>query len=112
MSSRVTCSSTLRRLALVAIQTRSSGLAGPLVVELLGRLAAHVGQRALDGTDHVGDRDLRRRAGEPVAAVGATLAADDARPTQLRQDVLEVLGGDALGLAELVALGGPVGTAR
>ena len=54
-------------------------LGGAGVVDVLGRPAADRGQRALDGADDVGDGDLARRAREPIAAVGAALAADEAR---------------------------------
>ena len=73
-------SRTSRRATRVAIHTRCSSAAAPSYGDLLGRCPVHVGQRALDGADHVGHADLRGRASEPVATIGASLAADD-RPT-------------------------------
>jgi len=54
---------------------RLQGLRRAGVVERLRRLAAHAGERALDGADHIRDGDLGGRALEPVAAVGPALAA-------------------------------------
>jgi hypothetical protein len=65
-----------------------------------------VGERALDGPDHVGERDRLRRAGKPVAAAGAAAGADQARVLELQQDVLQELERNLLGLGELLALDG------
>ena len=45
----------------------------------LGALAAHGGERAVDGADHVRDADLRRRPAQPVPALGPAHALHDAR---------------------------------
>ena len=60
----------------------------------------------LDGPDHVGERDLLRRLGEPVAAPGPAPGAHQPRVLELEQDVLEELQRDLLGLGELLALDG------
>ena len=49
----------------------------------------HVGERPLHRPDHLGDRHLGGVPGQPVAAVGAALAADDAGSTELREDALQ-----------------------
>ena len=57
-SASVTCSSTERRLARTATHMSCSDGGAVVVVEVLGPLAPHGGQRALDGADDVGDGDL------------------------------------------------------
>jgi hypothetical protein len=79
-----------------------------VVVEVLGRLAAHRGERAVHGADHLADVDLIRAPGQPVAALGAALGAHDPGVPQVDQDVLEELQRDVLGLCEPLALDGPV----
>ena len=64
-------------------------LGGPAVVRLLGAVAPDVGQWAVQCADDVGDGDLRRRTGQPVAALGTALAGDDARLPELAEDPLE-----------------------
>jgi hypothetical protein len=72
-------------------------LAGdPGVLGLFGLAATNGGERTLDGSDDVGDRDLPGLLGQPVAAVVAALAADHARDAQLQQDVLEEVERDPL----------------
>ena len=71
------------------MKTSRSGVRGAFVFELLGAHAADVRERALDGSDHVRERDLARRAREPVAAFRAALAGDDAGVLEIEQDVLE-----------------------
>ena len=66
-------------------------LGGAEVLDVLGRLAADAGQRALDGADDVGEGDLLGRLGEPVAAVGAALGADEPGVAEVGEDVLEEL---------------------
>ena len=105
-SASVTCSTTLRRLVRTAIHTRCSSAAAAGVVDVLGALAADAGQRALDGADDVGERHVVRLLGQPVAALGAALAADDARLPQVGEDVLEELLRDVLRRRELRALDG------
>jgi hypothetical protein len=53
----------------------------PRVGHVLRGLAAHAGELAVDGPDNVGQGDLGRGPGEPEAAVGTALAAQDAWPT-------------------------------
>src|SRR3984885_9461509 len=48
-------------------------LGGPGVAGRLRPEAPHLGQRAVQGADHVGDGDEPRVASEPVAALGAPL---------------------------------------
>jgi dye decolorizing peroxidase len=59
------------------------------ILGLFGLAAPNAGERPLDGTDDVGDRDLPGLLGQPVAAVGAALTADDSRDSELGEDVLE-----------------------
>jgi hypothetical protein len=46
---------------------------------------------AVDGADDVGQGDLVGGAGQPEAAVGAALAADEPGPPQLGEDGLQEL---------------------
>src|SRR3954447_10033109 len=80
---------------------------GP-VRDVLRPLPAHRRERPLDGADHVGDRDLRRRPVQPVAALGAALAAHETGVAQVAEDVLEELERDALRPGDRVALRRPV----
>src|SRR6476646_96489 len=59
------------------------------VLGLLGLPAADGRQRALDGPDDVGNRDLAGLLGQSKAAVGAALAAHQSGDPELREDVLE-----------------------
>ena len=52
--------------------------------------ALHRGDRALEREDHLVHRDVLRRAGEDVAAVGAAGGLDEAGLLQQRHDALEV----------------------
>ena len=83
-SARVTFSSTARRFWRTATQTSRRRSAGADVVRLLGRQVLDVRQRPLDGADHVGDRDLRRILGEPVAAARAALRPGSGRRASAR----------------------------
>jgi len=65
-----------------------------------------VGEGALYGPDHVGEGDRLRRAGEPVAAPGASPGAHKPSVLELQQDVLEELERDVLCLGQLLALDG------
>jgi hypothetical protein len=56
-------------------------------------VAAHVRERAFDGADDVGDRDLVRRPREGVPALLPAAAVDDARTPQVTQDVLRKFPG-------------------
>ena len=85
----------------------------PDVAQVLGRARVvggfrgrvlNVGERALHGPDHVGEGDLLRLAGEPVASPGAAPGAHQARVLELEQDVLQELQRDVLGFGELLAL--------
>jgi len=59
-------------------------------------------QRAVDGTDHVGDRDARGVLRQPPAPGLPTLRVHDPRLAQVRQDRLEEVVRDLLELAELL----------
>ena len=95
----MTVSSTARRFAAHGDPDVAQRLGHARVLDLLGPLAAHVRDRALDGADHVGQRDLGRGLRQPVAAVGAPLALHEAGVLQVEQDVLEELQRDLLRLA-------------
>ena len=64
-----TCSSRFRSYARTATQTSPRGGRRPVVGERLGAQAAHARHRAADRPQRVGDRDLRGRPGELVAAL-------------------------------------------
>ncbi|GLZ78985.1 hypothetical protein Afil01_37920 [Actinorhabdospora filicis] len=64
---------------------------------MLGPVAAHAEQRAVDDADDLGEADLGGGTRELVPAVGPAAAGDDAAPAQLEQDALQELGGDLLG---------------
>ena len=98
------CSSTPRIAARSSIHDVAQRHGRADVVEGVGTLAAHARDRAFHDPDHVGDRDLRGRPGEAVAAVGAALARDEAAVAQVGEDVLEELLGDRLGRREPLAL--------
>ena len=100
----MTFSSTVRRLARTAIQTFCRRLGVAVVLDRLRRGRLHVGDRALDGADDVGDGHLVGRLGQPVAAFGAAAGADDALVLELEQDVLEELQGNVLGFGQVSAL--------
>jgi hypothetical protein len=74
------------------------------VGDRLRRRRLDVGDRALDGANHVGDGDVVGGARKPVAALGAPPGAHDAGVLQLEQDVLEELERDVLRLGETLAL--------
>ncbi len=61
------------------------------VGDVLRAFAPDAEQLAVDGPDDIGQRDLRRRARQPEAAVGSALAADEPGPPELGQDRLEEL---------------------
>ena len=75
-----------------------------VVGDLLRALAADADERALDRADDLRELDLLGGLGEPVATLGAALAAHDARAAQLREDVLEERHRDLLGLRDFVDL--------
>src|SRR4051812_7763386 len=58
--------------------------------------AGHEGDRPFHRADNLAERDLVRFAGEPVAALGAAYAFDQARPSEVEHDQLEIFGRDAL----------------
>src|SRR4051794_39882895 len=87
-------------------------LGRPRVGDVLRPLAADRRERPLDRADDVGDRDLRGGPVEPVAALGAALAAHEAGVAQVAQDVLEELQRDPLRLRDGVALRRPVAVGR
>src|SRR5262249_21242011 len=78
------------------------------VLDLLRSAAAHVRNRALHCADHLCDRDLVRRASEPIAAFDAALAADDSGVPQVAEDVLEELERNLLRLSDSLAFSGPI----
>src|ERR1700733_1327517 len=83
-------------------------LGRPGVLDLLGSLSANADQRTLHRADDVREIDLGGWARQPVAALGPTLTANDARGAQLREDVLQERHGDALGARYFVHLAGSV----
>ena len=86
--------------------TERRGRAG--VGEILRPLPADACDRPLDGSDHIGDRDLRRWAPKRVAAFDATLARHELRVAKLEEDVLEELLRDGLRGRDALALDEPV----
>ena len=74
------------------------------VDELVRALAAHAGQRAVNGADHVGDGDLTGKAAQPVSAVVPAPALHQALLPEVGEDVLEERHRDALGLRDELAL--------
>ena len=74
------------------------------VFDVLRSLAAHGRERTIECAHHIGNGDIRRLAVEPVAALGAALAGDDAGLAQLTQDSLEELDRDLLRRSDLLAL--------
>src|SRR5204862_496029 len=78
------------------------------VLDLLRAETAHVRDRPLDRTHHLRHRDLLGRPREPVAALDASLAADDARVPEVAEDVLEELERNLLRLRDPLALDRPV----
>ena len=106
-SASVTCSTTLRTLARTAIQISLQVLGGAEVLDVLRRLAADAGQRALDGADDVGERDLLGGLGEPVAAVGAALRRAPAGRGGGRRGCSRGTCGGSSARGQRVALDGP-----
>ena len=82
------------------------------VLDLLGSLAADVRDRALDGADHVSQRDLGGILCQPVAAVGAPLALHEAGVLQVEQDVFQELERDLLRGRDVVTLDRPLAGSR
>jgi len=72
------------------------GLGRPGVLDVLRPLAADAEQRTVDGADDLGQRDLAGGPGQPEAALRSPLAADQARPPELRQDRLQELARNLL----------------
>jgi hypothetical protein len=83
-----------------------------LVDERLGPVAADVGERSLQRTHHLRQRDLVGWPRKPVAAFDTALGRHDAGVAELREDVLEELDGNRLGGRDAVALGRPVARDR
>ena len=106
-SASVTPSSTMRRLARSATHIAAATSAAPVVGEALGPGPADRRERALDGAQDVGDRDLGGGPVEPVAALGAAPARDDPGRPQLAEDVLEELQRDVLRGRDPLALDRP-----
>ena len=88
---------TWRMATRTAIHTSRRCSEAPWVFKILGSLAPHGGERAVEGAGDVGNRNGLRLTVEPVAAFGAALAGDNARLSQLAQDPLEELQRDSLG---------------
>src|SRR5436305_4280897 len=86
----------LRRAGLIAVSLmRTRNLALGVGVEAL-----HRRDRALECLYHLEHLDLVRRSSEPVTAVGATLALDEAGLAQLCDQVLEIGEGKSFGLRD------------
>ena len=94
-------------LARTAIQHLLKRLGDTVELELLRTHAADVRERALDGPDDLGERDLVGRAGQPVAALRAALARDEPVVAELQEDVLQELQRDRLRLRDALALDRP-----
>ena len=60
------------------------------------------GERAVDRGEDLGERDLRRRAGEHVAAADAALRAHQPGALHREQDLLEVRLGEVGALGDLL----------
>jgi hypothetical protein len=84
----------------------AQGLGRAVVLERVRLGARQVRERAVDGADDVGQRDLVRRAAQQVAAVDTAAALDDAGVAQVAEDVLEEAQGDALRVGDRLALYG------
>ena len=110
-SSRLTRSSTLRRLARTATQTSWRCSAGAVVVGRLGAQAPDLGQGAVEGPHDVGHADVLGRPGQAVATLGPALARDDAGPAQLDEDRPQEPRREALDLGQGLGRGGllPIG---
>ena len=90
-----------------SIQTSRRPVAAPVYVVSSGRAPRTVAIGP-STEDHLGETDLLGGLGQPIAAVGATLARDDLGASQLEQDVLEELERDVLGLRDALALRRPL----
>ena len=104
----VTFSRTRRSEARTAIQTSLSCSALPGYFVCSGAWSWMLASGPLHRADHVRERDLLGRLGEPVAAAGAASRPHQPGVLQLEQDVLEELERDVLRLGELLALDGLV----
>jgi hypothetical protein len=102
-----------RRLLEHAAQRGAHG--HPDLAQLLGRAAVleqvragagDVRERAVNGADDIGQRDVGGPARQQVTAVDATPALDDACVAQVAEDVLEEAQGDALRGGDRLALYG------
>ena len=100
-SATVTSSRISRSLARSAIHTSCSARAAP-GSRAARSLPPDVRQRPVHHPDHVGEGDLRRRPGQPVAALGAPLGVHDAASAQLQQDALQELRRDLLRPGDLL----------
>src|ERR671910_1404181 len=72
----------------------------PLLPDAAGLLAL-LADYAVEGLDHLQHGDLRGRPGERVAALCATVADQDPRPAQRREELLEELDRDVAALGDL-----------
>ena len=72
------------------------------VGHVLRALAPDAEQLPVDGPDDVGQRDLLGRPGQPEAAVGTALAADEPGPPQLGQDRFQELARNLLSTGKLI----------
>ena len=84
MSSRLTRSSTLRRLARTATHTSWRCSAAPVVVRRLGAQAPYLGQGPVEGPHDVGHADLLGRPGQAVATLGRRAGWRRCRPGAAR----------------------------
>ncbi len=71
-------------------------LGDALVRGVLRPQPAHLGERAVDRTEHVAEGDLRSRTGEDVATPRPATARDEPGDPQLEEDGLEELVGEGL----------------
>jgi hypothetical protein len=74
-----------------------------LVDDLLRALAAYARERSVHRAEHRADGDLRRWAGEPVAALGTTKGVCQTGTAQLAQDRFKELAGQPVSSARACA---------
>lgn len=66
-------------------------LRGAGVGHVLRTLSPHLGQRALDGAEDIGKRDVSAITSEAIATTAPPLAHDEARPAKVDEQVLDEL---------------------
>ena len=82
------------------------GLRGRVIADRLGALAVDRDERAIDGADDIGDRDLVRRLRQLPAPGFAADGGEYPDATKIGEDRLEEALGDVLPPAELIGADG------